>query len=103
MITYLLDSSSWIHGAMHVEKRVVIIETATLHAGTCTSRVITYLLDSSSWIHGAMHVEERVECVNTKVTSQRLKIKPIICSLYCSKDAVLIYSTPDRATSNDSI
>ena len=48
---------------MHVEERVVIIETATLHAGTCTctkSRVITYLLDSSSWIHGAMHVEERV-------------------------------------------
>ena len=40
----------------------MVIETATLHAGTCTrSRVITYLLDSSSWIHGAMHVEDRVE------------------------------------------
>ena len=41
------------------------------------SKVITYFLDSSSWIHGAMHVEERVECVNTEVTSQRLKIKPL--------------------------
>ena len=40
----------------------MIMETATLHAGTRTrSRVITYTLDSSSWIHGAMHVEERVE------------------------------------------
>ena len=40
----------------------MVIETATLHAGTCTrSRVITYFLDSSSWIHGAMHVEDRVE------------------------------------------
>ena len=40
----------------------VVIEMATLHAGTCTrSRVITYSLDSSSWIHGAMHVEDRVE------------------------------------------
>ena len=40
----------------------MVIETATLHAGTCTrSRVITYPLDSSSWIHGAMHVEDRVE------------------------------------------
>ena len=40
----------------------MVIETATLHAGTCTrSRVITYELDSSSWIHGAMHVEDRVE------------------------------------------
>ena len=51
VITYELDSSSWIHGAMHVEERVVIIETATLHAGTCIctrSRVITYELDSSS-------------------------------------------------------
>ena len=47
---------------MHVKERVVIIETATLHVGTCTrSRVITYSLDSSSWIHGAMHVEEREE------------------------------------------
>ena len=51
---------------MHVEERVVIIETATLHAGTCTrSRVITYSLDSSSWIHGAMHVEERVVIIET--------------------------------------
>ena len=40
----------------------MVIETATLHAGTCTSRrVITYRLDSSSWIHGAMHVEDGVE------------------------------------------
>ena len=42
----------------------MFIETATLHAGTCTrsrSMVITYFLDSSSWIHGAMHVEDRVE------------------------------------------
>ena len=40
----------------------VIIETATLHAGTCTrSTVITYFLDPSSWIHAPMHVEERVE------------------------------------------
>ena len=40
----------------------MIIETATLHAGTCTrGRVITYKLDSESWIYGAMHVEERVE------------------------------------------
>ena len=40
----------------------MVIETATLHAGTCTrSRVITYSLDSSSLIHGAMHVEDRVE------------------------------------------
>ena len=43
----------------------MVIETATLHAGTCTrSRVITYELDSSSWIHGAMHAEERVGCHN---------------------------------------
>ena len=35
----------------------VIIETATLHAGTFTrSRVKTYLLDSSSVNHGAMYV-----------------------------------------------
>ena len=41
----------------------MVIETATLHAGTCTrSRVITYELDSSSWNHGAMHAEERVVC-----------------------------------------
>ena len=40
----------------------MVIETATLHAGTCTRRrVITYVLDSSSWIQGGMHVEERVE------------------------------------------
>ena len=42
----------------------MVIETAKLHAGTCTrsrSMVITYFLDSSSWIHGAMHVEDRVE------------------------------------------
>ena len=40
----------------------MVIETATLHAGTFTSSgVITYRLDSSSWIHGAMHVEDRVE------------------------------------------
>ena len=40
----------------------MVIETATLHAGTCTrSRVITYRLVSSSLIHGAMHVEDRVE------------------------------------------
>ena len=40
----------------------MVIETDTLHAGTCTrSRVITYCLDSSSWIHGAIHVEDRVE------------------------------------------
>ena len=40
----------------------MVIETATLHAGTCTrSRVITYELYSSSWIRGAMHVEDRVE------------------------------------------
>ena len=62
VITYWLDSSSWIHGAMHVEEgktTTVITEMATLRAGTCTrSRVITYWLDSSSWIHGAMHVEE---------------------------------------------
>ena len=45
-----------------VYSSTVIIETATLHAGTCTrSRVITYFLDSSSWIHGTMHVEERAE------------------------------------------
>ena len=45
-----------------VQSTTVIIETATLHAGTCTrSRVISYALDSSSWIHGAMHVEESVE------------------------------------------
>ena len=44
------------------QSATVIIETAILHAGTCTkSRVITYSLDSSSWIHGATHVEERVE------------------------------------------
>ena len=47
------------------ESTTVIIETATLHAGTCTrSRVMTYILDSSSWMHGAMHVEERVEYHN---------------------------------------
>ena len=40
----------------------MVIEMATLHAGTCTSSsVITYELDSSSWIHGAKHVEDRVE------------------------------------------
>ena len=40
----------------------MVIETATVHAGTCTrSRVITYMLDLLSWIHGAMHVEDRVE------------------------------------------
>ena len=40
----------------------MVIETATLNAGTSTrSRVITYLLDSLNWIHGAMHVEDRVE------------------------------------------
>ena len=39
----------------------VIIEMATLHTGTCKSRVITYCLDSSSWIHGAMHAKERAE------------------------------------------
>ena len=50
------------------EERVVIIETATLHAGTCTrSRVITYFLDLSSWIHGAMHVEERVVIIETAI------------------------------------
>ena len=38
----------------------VIIETATLHAGTFTrSRVKTYVLDSSSGIHRAMYVEGR--------------------------------------------
>ena len=51
VITYWLDSSSWIHGAMHVEEgesTTVIIEMATLLAGTCTrSRVITYFLESS--------------------------------------------------------
>ena len=38
VITYRLDSSSWIHGAMHEEDRVEYnsgLETATLHAGTC--------------------------------------------------------------------
>ena len=41
----------------------VVIETATLHAGTCTrSRMITYFLDLSSWIHEAMHVKARVGC-----------------------------------------
>ena len=40
----------------------MVIETATLHAGTCTrSRVKTYSLGSSSWIHGAKHVEDSVE------------------------------------------
>ena len=40
----------------------MVIETVTLHVGTCTrSRVITYSLDSSSLIDGAMHVEHRVE------------------------------------------
>ena len=40
----------------------MIIETATLHARTCTrSRVKTYSLDSSSVIYGTMDVEERVE------------------------------------------
>ena len=62
VITYNLDSSSWIHGAMHVEEgesTTVITEMATLRLGTCTrSRVITYWLDSSSWINGGMHVEE---------------------------------------------
>ena len=52
VITYSLDSSSWIHGAMHVEEgesTTVITEMATLRVGTCTrSTVITYYLDSSS-------------------------------------------------------
>ena len=67
LITYPLDSSSWIRGAMDVEKGIVpqfsvIIETATLHAGTCTrSKLVTYTLDSSILIHEAIHVEERVE------------------------------------------
>ena len=61
MITYWLDSSSWIHVAIHAEERAEY--HSALHAGTCTrSRVITYWLDSSSWIHGATHVEERVKC-----------------------------------------
>ena len=39
-----------------------MIETTTLHEGTCTwSRVITYSLGASSLIHGAMHMKERVE------------------------------------------
>ena len=43
-----------------VYSSTVIIETATLHAGTCTrSRVITYKLDLESLIHGATNVEER--------------------------------------------
>ena len=59
VITYSLDSSRWIHGAIHVEERVVITETATLNTGTCTrNRVITYNLDFSRWIHRAVHVEE---------------------------------------------
>ena len=44
------------------QSTTVIIQTATLHAGTCTrSRVITYSLDSSSSIHEAMQVEETAE------------------------------------------
>ena len=40
----------------------VIVETATLHAGTFRrSKVKTYSLDSSSVIYGTMDVEERVE------------------------------------------
>ena len=40
----------------------VIIETATLHAGTFTrSRVKTYVLDSSSGNHGAINVEGMIE------------------------------------------
>ena len=50
VITYPLDSSSWINGAMHGEERrenAVIIETATLHLGTCTRNgVKTYQLNS---------------------------------------------------------
>ena len=44
------------------QSTTVIIETATLHAGTQTrSRVKTYDLNSSSGIQGAMDVEGRVE------------------------------------------
>ena len=54
----------------------MIIETATLHAGTCTrSRVITYWLDSSSWIHGAMHVEERVKYHSDHIETATLQAK----------------------------
>ena len=52
---------------------MVIIEGATLHAGTClTSSVITYFLDSLRWIHGAMHVKERVEYNRSRVITYRL-------------------------------
>ena len=40
----------------------VIVETATLHAGTFRrSRVKTYVLDSLGGIHGALYVEGRVK------------------------------------------
>ena len=73
MITHSLDSSRWIHVAIHVEERVitiVITETATHCAGTCIrSRVITYELDSSRWICVAIHVEERV--ITIVITQRR--------------------------------
>ena len=67
VITYKLDSSSWIHGVNHLEKTV---EYHSDHRDSYTPcrhilkeyRVITYLLGSSK--HGAKHVEERVEYHN---------------------------------------
>ena len=66
MITYWLDSSSWIHGEVHVGERIEYHrdhrDGYILYDNSCTrSRVTTYKLDSSSWIHRAMHVEERIE------------------------------------------
>ena len=89
VITYILDLSSWIHGAMHVEEgesTTVITEMATPRAGTCTrSRVITYLLDSSSRIHGAMHVEEG-ESTTVIIEMATLRVGT------CTRSRVITYS-----------
>ena len=59
----------------------VIIETATLHASTCTrSKVITYSLDLSGWIHGAMHVEERVEYHSDHIETATLQAGTCTCT-----------------------
>ena len=60
VITYFLDLSSWIHGAVLKEERSTTMlsdhsDSYKLHADSYTrSRVITYFLDLSSWIHGAV-------------------------------------------------